>query len=78
MKPKRITPRNIILLLVAFTIVALLARWGSLGFPIPGTAIPSTAGKLVVSATRGKSSDLFMMNAKDGGGLVQLTSDEPA
>jgi len=78
MKPKRITPRNIILLLVAFTIVAMLARWGSLGFPIPGTAIPSTAGKLVVSATRGKSSDLFMMNAKDGGGLVQLTSDEPA
>ena len=53
MKPKRITPRNIILLLVAFTIVALLARWGSLGFPIPGTAIPSTSGKLVVTATKG-------------------------
>ncbi len=77
MKPKRITPRNIILLLVAFTIVSLLARWGSLGFPIPGTAIPSTAGKLVVTATKNNVADLYMMNAKDGSSLVQLTSDEP-
>lgn len=77
MKPKRITPRNIILLLVAFTIVAFLARWGSLGFPIPGTAIPSTSGKLVLTATKGNATDLYMMNAKDGGSLVQLTSDEP-
>jgi len=66
MKPKRITPRNIILLLVAFTIVALLARWGSLGFPIPGTAIPSPSGNLVVTATQGNATDLYMMNAKDG------------
>ncbi len=77
MKPKRITPRNIILLLVAFTIVALLARWGSLGFPIPGTAIPSTAGKLVVTATKNNVADLYMMNANDGSSLVQLTTDEP-
>ncbi len=77
MKPKRITPRNIILLLVAFTIVSLLARWGSLGFPIPGTAIPSTAGKLVVTATKNNVADLYMMNAKDGSSLVQLTTDEP-
>ncbi|MGC4045856.1 MAG: hypothetical protein QM758_18860 [Armatimonas sp.] len=56
MRPKLITPRNLILLLLAVAVFGGLARWGSLGFPLPGQSVPSTAGKLAfVTEQDGKS-----------------------
>lgn len=77
MKPKNLSPRNIILGLVAMAIFGLLTRWGSLGFPLPGSSVPSTAGKLVVTASVDGQSDLFLMDTKAGSPLVNLTDDEP-
>ena len=77
MKPKNLSPKNILLCLAAVCIFGLLARWGSLGFPLPGSSVPSTAGKLVVTASVDGKSDVFLLEAKAGSPLVNLTNDEP-
>ncbi len=79
MRPRIITPRNIILLLVAVSVFTGLAVWGSRGFPLPFGSVPSTAGKIVfVSDRSDKHNDLWMMDAKDGGNPVALTDDTPS
>lgn len=79
MRPRIITPRNILLLLVAVSVFVGLAVWGSRGFPLPFGNVASTAGKIVFTSNRsGKHNDLWLMNAKDGGELVAITDDAPS
>ncbi len=76
MRPKILTPRNLILLLAACAVFGGLARWGSLGFPLPGQAVPSTAGKLAfVAETDGGKSDLFLADPKTEAAPASLTTD---
>jgi hypothetical protein len=74
MRPKLITPRKIILFLVAVTILIGLVRWVQNGMRLPGQGVPSTAGKLVFVSTRNGHPDLWMMD-KDGGNAVALMND---
>jgi hypothetical protein len=75
MRPKFFTPRNAILFLIALTILVGLVRWMQGGMRLPGTGVPSTAGKLVFVSTRNGHPDLWMMD-KDGGNAVALMNDE--
>jgi hypothetical protein len=76
MRPKILTPRTLILLLSALAVFGGLARWGSLGFPLPGQEVPSTAGKLVFLAEKesGKS-DLFLTDPRADATPARLTTD---
>lgn len=77
MRPRLVTPRNIALLLVAFVIAGALFRWLSLGAPLPGRSIASTAGKIVFVSDRSGQKDLWMMDGATGANAVALTSDDP-
>lgn len=75
MRPKQLTFKNIILLLAAIAIVAGLARWGSLGFPMPGAGVPTTKDRILFVSDRGGHNDIWLMDAKPGGKAEALTSD---
>lgn len=75
MRPKLLTPRNILLLLIAAGIFGALAVWIKNGMPLPGTGVPSTAGKIAFISTRNGAPDLWMMDGADGGNAIALTSD---
>jgi dipeptidyl aminopeptidase/acylaminoacyl peptidase len=45
--------------------------------PLPGSAVPSTAGKVAFVSNRSGHVDLWMMNGADGSGAVALTNDAP-
>ena len=75
MRPKFITPRNLALILIAAVTFTGLALWGSLGFPLPGQGVPSTAGKLAfVSESGGKST--IRLTGTDGANIAALTPEE--
>jgi hypothetical protein len=76
MRPKLLTPKNILLILVAAAIFGSLAFWIKSGMPLPGSGVPSTAGKIAFISTRSGQSDLWMMDSADGGNAVALTKDE--
>jgi hypothetical protein len=78
MRPKILTPRTLILLLAALAVFGGLARWGSLGFPLPGQAIPSTAGKLAFLSERDGKSDLYLLDPKTDTAPARLTTDGQA
>src|SRR5687768_11731047 len=77
MRPRLVTPRNIALLLLACVIAGGLFRWLSLGAPLPGRAIATTAGKIVFVSDRSGHKDLWMMDGTTGANAVALTDDEP-
>lgn len=76
MRPKMFSSRRIILALLAVTIFSSLALWIKKGMPLPGRAVPSTAGKIAFVSTRGGKPDIWMMNSADGSSAVALTTDE--
>ncbi|GAB4462172.1 MAG: hypothetical protein OHK0029_28560 [Armatimonadaceae bacterium] len=76
MRPKFLTAKNFILLLLAVTIFSALAMWIKNGMPLPGRAIPSTAGKIAFVSTRNGSPDIWMMDGADGGNAVALTDND--
>ncbi len=77
MRPRLFTLRNALLLLIAVGVFGGMAYWLSVGAPLPGAGVPSTAGKIVFVSDRNGHSDLWMMDAKTGDNAVNLTSDEP-
>lgn len=77
MRPKLITPRNFILLLLAAAVFGGLARWASLGFPLPGQGVPSTAGKLAFISEKDGKADLALLDP-DTGAVSPLTKDGQA
>jgi hypothetical protein len=81
MRPKLLTPRNLILLLLATTVLGGLARWGSLGFPLPGQGVPSTAGKLVYVTAKDDREDLALLDPATSTSVAMTTdgqaNDEP-
>ena len=76
MRRNRFTFRNIVLLIAAVAIVAGLARWGSLGFPMPGAGVPSTSDRIVFVSDRAGKNDVWIMDAKEGGKAEALTQDD--
>ncbi|MBC8102545.1 MAG: PD40 domain-containing protein [Cytophagales bacterium] len=78
MRPKIFTLRNALLLLVAVGVFSGMAYWLSVGAPLPGAGVPSTAGKIVFISDRGGKSDLWMMDAATGENAVALTKDAAA
>lgn len=75
MRPKLFSPRNFALFLLAAGIFGGLAYWGSLGFPLPGGGVPSTAGKLVFVSDREGRKDLYLIDGVTGQGEERLTND---
>lgn len=75
MRPKLLTPKNILLVLIAAGIFGALAFWIKSGMPLPGSGVPSTAGKIAFISTRNGQPDLMMMDGADGGNAVALTKD---
>jgi len=77
MRPRLFTVRNALLFLVAACVLGGLFQWMRNGMPLPGSEVPSTAGKIAFVSNRNSHLDLWMMNGTDGGGAVALT-DDPA
>src|SRR5689334_15674637 len=77
MRPRLFTVRNALLFIVAACILGSLVQWVRNGMPLPGSGVPSTAGKIVFVSNRNGHIDLWMMNGTDGSGAVALT-DDPA
>jgi dipeptidyl aminopeptidase/acylaminoacyl peptidase len=75
MRPRLFTVRNAILLIFAAVILGGLVQWVRDGMPLPGSGVPSTAGKITFVSNRGDHPDLWMMNGTDGSGAVALTDD---
>jgi hypothetical protein len=71
-----LSSRNLLLAVFAAALFTSLALWIKNGMPLPGRAIPSTAGKIAFVSTRGGKPDLWMMGGADGSGAVALTSDD--
>jgi hypothetical protein len=74
MRPKLLTPRRLILFLIATVAVVGLARWASLGFPFPGQGVPSTAGKLAFVAAESGKANIALLDPKEGV-AQKLTTD---
>jgi hypothetical protein len=77
MRPRLFTVRNAILFIFAACILGGLFQWVRNGMPLPGSGVPSTAGKIAFVSNRNGHTDLWMMNGADGAGAVALT-DDPA
>jgi WD40 repeat protein len=75
MRPKFFTLRNFILLILAAAILSALVLWAKAGFPLPGSSIPSTAGKLAFVATKDGQTDVFFVDGKTGQNEQRLSSD---
>jgi dipeptidyl aminopeptidase/acylaminoacyl peptidase len=76
MRPRLFTVRKVLLFLVAMGIFGSMAYWLSIGAPLPGAGVPSTADKIVFVSDRDGHSDLWMMDAATGENAVALTQDE--
>ncbi len=75
MRP-RFTPQKTLLLTVALVILGGLAFWVSRGAPLPGAAVPSTAGKIAFVSERDGNADLWMVDARNAADAARLT-DHP-
>lgn len=76
MRPRLITVPKIILFLLACGFFGGLAYWIKAGMPLPGSGVPSTAGKIAfVSDRSGGHNDLYMADAGGSGQIVALTDD---
>lgn len=78
MRPKFFTFRRLLLLLAAVGIFGGLAYWGSLGFPLPGAGVPSTAGKLLFVSDRAGHDDLYLVDPAKPEAAVAFTNDDMA
>jgi dipeptidyl aminopeptidase/acylaminoacyl peptidase len=78
MRPRLFTVRKVLLFLVAIGIFGSMAYWLSIGAPLPGAGVPSTAGKIVFVSDRDGHSDLWMTDAATGENAVPLTNDAAA
>jgi hypothetical protein len=76
MRPRLFTPLKVLLFLVAVGVFGSMAYWLSIGAPLPGTGVPSTAGKIVFVSDRDGHPDLWMMDAATGENAVAITSDD--
>lgn len=75
MRPKIFTLRNLLLVLAALSIFGGLAYWGSKGFPLPFSGVPSTAGKLAFVWEKDGQTDLYLGDPK-GGEPQRLSNDK--
>ena len=76
MRPRLITLPKILLFLVACGVVGGMVWWTRAGKPLPGSGVPSTAGKIAFISDRNGHNDLFFMGADGKDAPVALTNDE--
>ncbi|MES2459940.1 MAG: hypothetical protein V4671_05095 [Armatimonadota bacterium] len=76
MRPRLFTVRKVLLFIVAMGIFGSMAYWLSIGAPLPGAGVPSTADKIIFISDRDGHPDLWMMDGTTGENAVALTQDE--
>jgi WD40-like Beta Propeller Repeat len=78
MRPKIFTFRNFLLFFVAMSLIVGLVNWARLGFPLPGSGVPSTKGQIAFVSTRDGQKDIYLMDSQTGQQVTRLTNNTGA